>query len=117
MDKETIFNKLQNKIDQIDKESKGYKVFKTLTNKYLITSILFLSFIVFFGKNNLTDWGKDFYFKYQQEKIISTYRKDMERLDIRIQELSSNRDSLEKFAREQYYFHEKDEDIFIVNFE
>ena len=35
-------------------------------------------------------------------------------LDKKIKELSYDRDSLEKFARENYYFHEKDEEIFIV---
>jgi cell division protein FtsB len=31
-----------------------------------------------------------------------------------LQELQSNNDSLEKFAREHYGFHHSDEDVFVV---
>ena len=44
--------------------------------------------------------------EYYQELIRTT--------DEKLNELSSNRDSLEKFAREQYFFKEQDEEIFIV---
>lgn len=35
-------------------------------------------------------------------------------LEEKLNELNSNRDSLEKFAREQYLFKKEDEDIFII---
>ena len=44
--------------------------------------------------------------RYYKEAIKATEEK--------LNELSSNKDSLEKFAREQYLFKEIDEDIFIV---
>ena len=83
-------------------------------NKYFITFLAFVLLVFFFDKNNIIGWVKEYTVLYNQEKVIEKYHKDLEYLDARIQELSSNRDSLEKFAREQYYFHEKDEDIFIV---
>lgn len=102
-----LFNKIKEKRD-------SSKVLKYIFNKYIITLIIFLAIVLFIDKNNVIRWGEDYIQQFRQEKIIEKYRKDIENLDERINELSSNRDSLEKFAREQYYFHERDEDIFIV---
>ena len=102
-----LFNKIKEKRD-------SSKVLKYIVNKYIITLIIFLAIVLFIDKNNVIRWGEDYIQQFRQEKIIEKYRKDIENLDERINELSSNRDSLEKFAREQYYFHESDEDIFIV---
>ena len=41
--------------------------------------------------------------------------RDIQMLDDKLDELTSDKDSLEKFAREQYYFHKKGEDVFIVD--
>ncbi len=90
------------------------KVWRYISNKYIITIVIFILVVFFIDRNNIIRWGKDYIRQFQQEKIIENYRKEMEYLDTKINELSSNRDSLEKFAREQYFFHEKDEDIFIV---
>lgn len=42
------------------------------------------------------------------------YEKDIEEAKMRLQELMSGKEELEKFAREQYYMKEADEDVFIV---
>lgn len=96
------------------KEKKIRKVLQILKNKYFIVSFLFLTIVLFIDKNNLILWAKDYVEVFRQEKIIRKYRKDIKLLDEKLLELSSNKDSVEKFARENYYFLEKDEDIFIV---
>ena len=90
------------------------KVWNYISNKYIITLVLFILIVFFIDRNNVIRWAEDYVHQFQQEKIIENYIQEIESLDERINELSSNRDSLEKFAREQYYFHENDEDIFIV---
>ena len=50
----------------------------------------------------------------RQERQIEYYNREIKSIDEKLQELSSNKDSLEKFAREQYYFHEEDEDLYII---
>lgn len=51
--------------------------------------------------------------KAQQEEIRLYEQKNSE-LDRQIEMMTSNRDSLEKFAREQYYLAKPDEDVYII---
>jgi len=50
----------------------------------------------------------------EQESQKRYYKEAIKAMDEKLNELNSNKDSLEKFAREQYLFKEDDEDIFIV---
>ena len=50
----------------------------------------------------------------QQERQKEYFKEAIKVTDEKLKELTSNKDSLEKFAREQYLFHEKDEEIFLV---
>lgn len=49
-----------------------------------------------------------------QERQKRYYKEAIRETDEQLKELDSNLDSLEKFAREQYYFHRADEELFIV---
>lgn len=49
----------------------------------------------------------------QQEREILEYRHQIEQMDKRIDMLKHNRDTLEKFAREQYYFAAPGEDVYL----
>ncbi len=87
---------------------------KIITNKYLITSVVFIVFMVFADKNNMIDQYKlqQQYTKvkrehrYYQEQIINA-RKQQE-------ELFSNDKNLEKFAREKYLMKKDNEDVFVI---
>jgi len=100
-----------NKITQRIKEIKPPK---SLRNKYFLTGIVFVLWLGFFDKNNLVDLLGELnkiksYEKeklYYQEKIASDREK--------MKELRTNKENLEKFAREQYLMKKKNEDIFIV---
>ena len=35
-------------------------------------------------------------------------------MDRKLQQLRSERDSLEKFAREEYYYHQDGEDVYVI---
>ena len=50
----------------------------------------------------------------RQEKQMEQYRREIEAMDQNIDELKTNPDSLEKFAREQFGFAVPGEDVYIV---
>ncbi|MGQ1890303.1 FtsB family cell division protein [Thermophagus sp. OGC60D27] len=85
-----------------------------LRNRYVIAFLAFLIWITFFDQNNLMD-----------RRALSNRIKELERQKIhyqqeiisnkkKMEELQSDPENLEKFAREQYLMKKPDEDIFIV---
>lgn len=70
--------------------------------------------ITFFDSNNLIDWSKVVINISEQESQKNYYKQEIKSIEEKLNELTSNRDSLEKFAREQYMFKEDSEDVFIV---
>ena len=90
------------------------KLIKIVRNKFFIVGTLFLLWIIFFDQSNLIDWGGALadVRKQKVEKIY--YEQEIIRTREKLRQLQSNRDSLEKFAREQYYYLEDGEEIFIV---
>lgn len=90
------------------------KVFKVVRNKYFIVTVFFLAWVLFLDTNNIFVWMKDVGTVKGQQKQKEYYEQAIRLTDEKLKELTSNKDSLEKFAREQYLFHEKDEEIFIV---
>lgn len=94
---------------------KNSKWFKILKNKYLLVTLFFVVWVFFFDTNNLLRWYSDMRDVAAQERQKAYYKEAIRETDEQLKELSSNRDSLEKFAREQYHFHEPDEDLFIID--
>lgn len=90
------------------------KTFKVLRNKYFIVTVFFLAWVLFLDTNNIFVWMKDIATVKDQQIQKEYYQDAIKLTDEKLKELTSNKDSLEKFAREQYLFHEKDEEIFIV---
>ncbi|MCK9628156.1 MAG: septum formation initiator family protein [Bacteroidales bacterium] len=93
------------------KEKKWVKIVK---NRFFLATFVFAVWIIFFDQNSLIDWFSVRMRIIRQERQIDYYNKEIKSIDEKLQELSSNKDSLEKFAREQYYFHEEDEDLYII---
>ncbi|GHV66326.1 hypothetical protein FACS1894199_09500 [Bacteroidia bacterium] len=86
-------------------------------NKYIITGLLLLFFLIwmcFFDRNNWIERGqiRSKISTLQNEKTY--YQKKIEEDTRKIEELRSNRDNLEKFAREQYLMKNTNEDIFVI---
>lgn len=71
--------------------------------------------IMLFGPgNNLIHWAEARWEISRQEKQMREYRSEIERMDKRIKMLNSNRDTLEKFAREELHFAAPDEDVYLI---
>ena len=50
----------------------------------------------------------------RQQDQIEQYRREIEEMDARIDMLQHNRDTLEEFAREQFYFAAPGDDVYII---
>lgn len=87
---------------------------RILLNKYAILTFIFLIWILFLDKNNVMVWLRTQHTLSRQKAHIELLEGEIDRTEARIEQLSSQRDSLEQFAREQYLFHEPGEDVYIV---
>jgi len=89
-------------------------VSKILGNKYLIASIIFLAWILFFDENSITRHLKD---RRQLSELVQQKAYYEERIaadKLKFEELHKGKAELEKFAREQYYMSKPDEDVFVI---
>ena len=92
-----------------DKNTSNSAWVSRLMNKYTITLLIFLVWLAFFDRNSLVG-------KMQLRGKIATlnYQNKIEEDNRKMKELLSNKDNLEKFAREQYLMKNKNEDIFVI---
>lgn len=87
---------------------------RILLDKYVLLTLIFLIWILFIDKNNVMVWLRTQRTLRHQRVHIEQLEGEIDRTEARIDQLSSQRDSLEQFAREQYLFHEPGEDVYIV---
>jgi cell division protein DivIC len=85
-----------------------------LRNKYVLTALIFLIWMLLFDQNNLNERRKNTNEFNQLLEEKDYYLKKIEEDRKRIEELKTNNDNLEKFAREQYLMKKDNEDIFII---
>ncbi len=77
------------------------------------TTIFIGSWIIGPG-NTIVHWIKTANEIKQQEKQMEFYRQEIDRMNHNIEELETNRDTLEKFARERFNFAVPGEDVYII---
>ena len=80
----------------------------------LVTTVVFLVLWMVGPGNTIIHWIEAAAEVRRQERQIEMYEKENEEMDNRLQMLRNNRDTLEKFAREQFYFSAPGEDVYIV---
>ena len=90
------------------------KIPPPLRNRYILTILLFLVWITIFDENSVVNCveSKLEFRRMKHEKAY--YEQQLKTTTDILQELSTNNDSLEKFARERYWFHNEDEEVFVV---
>ena len=97
---------------QID--PKWGKIIDRLNNKYVIASLIFLLWILFFDQNNLLNRLSDLRNLREMKAQKEYYAKRIETDIQRTKELETDDENLEKFAREQYLMKKSDEDVFVI---
>ena len=75
---------------------------------------IFLGTWIFGPGHTFFHWAKAGREVRRQEKVIKAYEEENAELDRRINMMKNDRDTLEKFAREQYNFSVPGEDVYIV---
>lgn len=85
-----------------------------LRNKYLVTLAGMLIWITFFSQYSLMERARLARELNQLRQEKEYYLDQITRDSTRLYELTTDRDNLEKFAREQYYMKKPNEDIFVV---
>ena len=81
--------------------------------KYVITVLIFLVVFLFIGEQSLIQFvrrGREIRHLEQQKEM---YMEGTEKAQRELQALH-HPDSLERYAREHYYFHNSNEDIYLV---
>lgn len=93
---------------------KWSKIIHFLRNKYILTLIIFTVWILLFDSNNLVDRFAQMKTLKQLEKDKEYYMKRIEEDSRKLNELETDKENLEKFAREQYLMKKENEEIFVV---
>lgn len=81
--------------------------------RYAIVATAIMVLFLFVKKDNLVRWIQAGFTLRRQERQIELYQQQNEELDKTINMMSNNRDTLEKFARENFHFAEPGEDVYI----
>ncbi len=90
------------------------KVPKFIRNKYSITFLVFLVWLLFFDNNDIiTQIGNVQQLnELKAEKV--RYQGEIEKTRQALYELTSNPEALEKFAREKYLMKKDNEEVFVI---
>ena len=85
-----------------------------IRNKYFIAGIAFLTWMLFFDRNDLMS---QYEYRTQLNKLEAEkefYLQQTEKAVKDLNELTTDKVKLEKFAREKYLMKKKNEDVFVI---
>lgn len=92
---------------------KWKELWSSRRTKYYFVTVIFVVSVLFLSENNIIRWINVMFDISSQEEIIREYSENIKEADRRLEVLGSDLDTLETFARENFYFHKADEDLFI----
>lgn len=81
----------------------------------IFSSAVFLILICFAGRSTVGHWVKSLVQLQRQKYQIEMYQERNAELDRKIESLSTNVDTLERFARENFLFSEPGEDVYVID--
>lgn len=85
-----------------------------LKNKYLLTFVGFLLWLTFFDKNDFITTSTYRHKLHELQAEKAHYESEIEKSKKDLNELITNRENLEKYAREHYLMKKENEDIFVI---
>ena len=80
----------------------------------IVATVVFIILVGFVNQNNIVRWVKAGAEIRRQDRQIEQYRKEIKEMDDQIHGLTSSKDSLECYARENFGFAEPGDDVYIV---
>lgn len=94
--------------------AKGDDIRKSFVRYAIVATALFLVFLVI-KKDSVISWIQAGFTIRQQDRQIELLQGQIRDLDRKIELMSADRDSLETFAREEFFFAEPGEDVYITD--
>ncbi len=90
------------------------KAIGLFSNKYVIAFVCFLVWMLFFDRNDLMSQYDYFSQRQKLEEEKEFYQQEITKVLKDLQELSTDQERLEKFAREKYLMKKENEDVFVI---
>ena len=90
------------------------RLIELFRNKYFLSVAAFVVWMLFFDKNDIV---AQYEFKSQVTKLQEEkdfYVKEIETVKKDLEELNTNLNTAEKFAREKYFIKKDNEDVFVI---
>lgn len=82
-------------------------------SKFAVVATAIFLVIVTFSRGGILNWGRAKYESARQKRQIENYESEIKAMDKEIDLLTTNKDSLEKFAREEFHFASPGDDVYI----
>ena len=96
------------------KKKKFDTLISCVRNKYVISSLTLLAWLIFFDKNDMVSQRNLSKKLNQLNDEKQYYLTEIQKTKADMQELMTNPKNLEKFAREKYLMKKDNEDIFVI---
>ena len=98
-----------------DRDKDGRNAEKRSFIRYaIVATAIFLIMVGFINQNNIVRWVRVGAEIKRQDKLIEKYNKEILEMDSQIHGLTSDKDSLERYARENFGFAEPGDDVYVV---
>ena len=100
-------------------ENRLFNSLKQKEHNYLIPFVIVVTAVValwllFFAHNSVLSWIKASVEVKNQQKEMTRLQSEIDAMDSRIDALTTNKDSVEAFARERYHFAAPGDDVYIA---
>ena len=86
-----------------------------MLNKYVLTLLIFAVVLTFCGEQSLLNRVPRAHEISEKTEELDAYRQAIDETNAQIERMNASTENLEQFAREQYFMHADNEDVFIVN--
>ncbi len=101
-------------LDIWDRKKDGSRKELRSFERTMIVAFSLAVVFLFLKKDNVIRWVEAGFTINRQNKEIKSNARQIEQMEQTLEDLTCNRDSLEKFAREQYHFAKKGDDIYLI---
>ena len=78
----------------------------------IVATAIFIVLVGFINQNNIVRWVRAGAEIRRQDRMIEKYKEEIKEMDRQIHGITSSKDSLEQYARENFGFAEPGDDVF-----
>lgn len=82
--------------------------------RYAIVATAVFALFLLIKKDNVVNWVQAGFTLQRQRRQIELLQQENAALDRKIRMMKDNRDTLERYAREQFFFAEPGDDVYII---